>query len=276
MGGKYKLLPQILPLFPKKIRTFVDVFAGGGNVGINVSSDYLILNDNLIHLIELYRFIRKNKKNDIIYYIENKIKKLSLTQSNLEGYLELRDQYNKYKKPLDLFILSAFSFNHQIRFNNSHQFNTPFGKDRSSFNQTMKNNLLKFIDCLQKENVEIFNLSFELLNYDSLNNNDLVYCDPPYLITTGTYNDGKRGFKGWGEDEERQLLELLNSLNKRNVRFALSNVLEHKGKENELIKEWLLENKYKLHDLNHNYNNSSYNTRKNGKFKSREVLITNY
>ena len=276
MGGKYKLLPQILPLFPKKIRTFVDVFAGGGNVGINVSSDYLILNDNLIHLIELYRFIRKNKKNDIIYYIENKIKELSLTQSNLEGYLELRDQYNKYKKPLDLFILSAFSFNHQIRFNNSHQFNTPFGKDRSSFNQTMKNNLLKFIDCLQKENVEIFNLSFELLNYDSLNNNDLVYCDPPYLITTGTYNDGKRGFKGWGEDEERQLLELLNSLNKRNVRFALSNVLEHKGKENELIKEWLLENKYKLHDLNHNYNNSSYNTRKNGKFKSREVLITNY
>ena len=34
-GGKYKLLPQILPLFPKEIDCFVDLFCGGCNVGIN-------------------------------------------------------------------------------------------------------------------------------------------------------------------------------------------------------------------------------------------------
>lgn len=28
-GGKYKLLPQIFPLFPSKINTFVDLFGGG-------------------------------------------------------------------------------------------------------------------------------------------------------------------------------------------------------------------------------------------------------
>ena len=27
-GGKYKLLPQLIPLFPKKIHTFVDLFCG--------------------------------------------------------------------------------------------------------------------------------------------------------------------------------------------------------------------------------------------------------
>ena len=42
IGGKYKILPQILPLFPSRIRTFVDLFCGGCNVGINVSADRTI------------------------------------------------------------------------------------------------------------------------------------------------------------------------------------------------------------------------------------------
>lgn len=276
IGGKYKLLSQILPLFPRKIGTFVDVFAGGGNVGINVDSEKLILNDNLTYLIDLYIHIRNNAKQDILDYIEKRISELNLSQTNELGYLELRKQYNIDKHPIDLFILSAFSFNHQIRFNNSHQFNTPFGKNRSSFNSNMRKNLLEFIDCLQKNNVEILNLSFEQLDYDSLNETDLVYCDPPYLITTGTYNDGKRGFKGWGNNEELKLLDLLNSLNQRNIKFALSNVLEHKNKTNTLLYDWVIENNYYIHNLNYNYSNSSYNTNKKGKFSSREVLITNY
>lgn len=31
-GGKYKLLPQLLELFPKQVNTFVDLFAGGGEM----------------------------------------------------------------------------------------------------------------------------------------------------------------------------------------------------------------------------------------------------
>lgn len=31
-GGKYKLLPQLLELFPKQVNTFVDLFAGGGGM----------------------------------------------------------------------------------------------------------------------------------------------------------------------------------------------------------------------------------------------------
>lgn len=276
MGGKYKLLPQLLPLFPNDIRVFVDVFAGGGNVGINVNAEKLVLNDNLIYLIDFYKYIKQKSKSDIIFFIENRIEKLNLSQNNLNGYLELRKQYNENKNPIDLFVLAAFSFNHQIRFNNSHKFNTPFGKERSSFNPNMKKNLLGFIDRLQKNNIELSCLSFEDFNFDNLNEKDLVYCDPPYLITTGTYNDGKRGFSGWGESDEIKLLNMLDDLNNKNIKFALSNVLEHKGKENKLLCDWVSCNRYNLYDLNYNYNNSSYNTNKNGRFKSREVLITNY
>lgn len=120
IGGKYRLLPQILPLFPEKIDTFVDVFSGGFNVGINVCANKLILNDNLTYLIELFDFMKNNDLQEIIDYIENRILELGLSKTNENAYLELRKQYNQQKHPLDLFVLTAFSFNHQIRFNNKH------------------------------------------------------------------------------------------------------------------------------------------------------------
>ncbi|MFZ7269269.1 DNA adenine methylase [Avibacterium volantium] len=278
MGGKFKLLKQITPLFPKGIDTFVDLFAGGVNVGINVPSKKLIINDNLTYLIELYRYFKLNSKQYILEYIEKRILEFDLSKENQEGYLRLRKEYNNKKRPLDLFVLTAYSFNHQIRFNNSHEFNTPFGKNRSSYNEKMRGNLISFIDSLHKKEVEIYNLSFESFNYEILSYDDLVYCDPPYLVTTGTYNDGRRGFKGWGEKEDIELLNILDNLNERNIKFSLSNVLEHKGKSNYILKDWLLKNKnkYKIHDLCFNYNNSSYNIKRNEVFITREVLITNY
>ena len=62
-GGKYKLLPQILPHFPKEIETFVDLFCGGCNVGINVKAKKHIYNDADEHLLYLYNNI------SIFYYI---------------------------------------------------------------------------------------------------------------------------------------------------------------------------------------------------------------
>ena len=44
-GGKYKLLNQILPLFPKDINTFVDLFTGGCSVAVNVNANKIIAND---------------------------------------------------------------------------------------------------------------------------------------------------------------------------------------------------------------------------------------
>lgn len=91
------------------------------------------------------------------------------------------------------------------------------------------------------------------------------------MITTGSYNDGNRGFKDWGEEEERQLYKLLDGLNERNIKFALSNVLSHKGQMNEILSEW--SRAYNVIHLNNSYANSSYNTKRGG---SDEVLILNY
>lgn len=276
IGGKYKLLPQILPLFPKRIRTFIDLFCGGANVGMNVKSKKVVFNDNLSYLIDLYRAFQTIPKAEILQHIENRISDLALSMTNEEGYLALRNLYNNQRNPLDLFVLTAYSFNHQIRFNNSHLFNNPFGRDRSSFNNRMRNNLIDFLDKLNVSDVSFSCENFDRFNLSELTGEDFLYCDPPYLITTGTYNDGKRGFSGWNEEEERKLLSILKVVDENGLRFALSNVLIHKGKTNDILIEWVNENKYNVFHLNKDYSNSSYHTIDRGKTVSDEVLITNY
>lgn len=277
IGGKTKILDQILPLFPKEIDNFIDLFAGGCNVGINANAKKVHFNDNLTYLIEMYKTFQKNDLDTTISHITNRIKEFNLSLSNDEGYKKMREKYNKEKNSLDLFVLIAFSFNHQIRFNNKHEFNNPFGRERSSFNDSMKQNLENFIIKLKETNIGFSNVCFNNFDFTFLENNDFVYCDPPYLITTGTYNDGKRGFKGWTEKEEKELLKILDNLDSQKINFALSNVLEHKGKSNDILKSWVASNSnYKINFIDFNYSNSNYQTLVRDKKASIEVLITNY
>ncbi|MDR1653240.1 MAG: Dam family site-specific DNA-(adenine-N6)-methyltransferase [Prevotellaceae bacterium] len=274
IGGKTKLLPQLLPLFPREINNFVDLFCGGCNVGINTEAKKLFFNDNLIFLIDMYKAFIDNSLNKTLWHIDSRISKFELSLTNENGYKELRNTYNSEKNPLDLFVLVAFSFNHQIRFNNNHEFNNPFGRERSCYNPAMKENLINFIICLKENEVNFEAKDFENYDFTNLKSDDFVYCDPPYLITCGTYNDGKRGFKGWSEKEEKNLLCKLDELDKRNIKFALSNVLEHKEKENVILKNWVLKNDYHVNYLNYDYSNCNYQVK--DKEKSVEVLITNY
>ncbi len=276
IGGKYKLLPQILKFFPKDINSFVDLFCGGCNVGVNVNADSVVFNDNLIYLIDLYRSLKSTDIDQIMDHIHSRITDLGLSLTNTEGYIRLRSLYNLDKNPLDLFVLVAFSFNHQIRFNSAHQFNNPFGKERSCYNQSMERNLRRFVDRIQSMNCSFSSSDFDKYDISNLSCRDFVYCDPPYLITTGTYNDGKRGFTGWSVKEERQLLAMLDFLNSQNVKFALSNVLTHKGKTNTLLIDWVSRNGYRVEHLAKSYANSSYHTIDRRFSSSDEVLILNY
>ena len=271
IGGKYKLLPQLIEFFPEKINTFVDLFSGGFNVGINVDCNKVICNDMNTFIIDLYKELYSKPIDETLNKITGRINEYGLSKENEEAFKKFRDYYNKTKEPIDLYTLSCYSFNYQFRFNNNKEYNNPFGRNRSQFSDNMKSNLILFTEKLKSMNVEFLSKPFDKVDLSKLNSEDFVYCDPPYLITTGSYNDGNRGFKDWKEEEEIQLYKVLDELNKRKVKFALSNVIEHKGKENILLKEW--SKKYKTIYLTSDYSNSSYNTKRD---KSIEVLIINY
>lgn len=271
IGGKYKLLNQIVPLFPNDINKFVDLFAGGLNVGVNINAKEIFSNDINNYVIEILRVFRETDTQEVLNHIENRIHEFDLSKTNENGFLRFREFYNKTKQPLDLYTLICYSFNYQFRFNNSHEYNNPFGRNRSQFSNELKRKLILFIESLKSKDIQFSTFEFDKFNFKDFGKNDLVYCDPPYLITTGSYNDGNRGFKDWNENQEIKLLNLLDNLNEIGVKFALSNVLTHKGKENRILIPWA--KKYNVHSLNHNYSNSSHNTKKG---ESEEVFITNY
>ena len=270
-GGKYKLLKQILPLFPDNINgRFIDLFCGGLDITINTKAKKIIANDINRKVIEIYQEMKKYETEALISYIEDKISVFSLTIENTEGYNKFRDYYNKTHYPIDLFILICYSFNHQVRFNKDGNFNMPFGKNRSYFNETLKKNLINFHNIIKENNIVFTNTSFLSLKPEKLNESDFVYCDPPYLITCATYNEQD----GWNETLEKQLYELLDKLNEKNIKFAVSNVLYNKGKENEILKEWC--EKYNVYHLDKTYSNCSYHAIDRDKNTTDEVLVTNY
>lgn len=139
----------------------------------------------------------------------------------------------------------------------------------SSFNPTLREKFITFVQRLQSMEIQFSSKDFRELDLDTLGENDFVYCDPPYLITVASYNENG----GWGEQAERDLLDKLDALDKAGVKFGLSNVFESKGKENTILKEWA--KGYTVHYLDHTYSNCSYH-KKDKQSKDIEVFITNY
>lgn len=290
-GGKSKLLPQILPLFPDDINTFVDIFCGGANVGINVNASRVIYNDNNSDLIGLYKVFQKNDFDTVRREIERIIREYDLSDSmeygysrygcesgsglgkyNKERYLKLRQDFNQKSRKDEeyyylLFTLIIYGFNNQIRFNRKGEFNLPVGK--RDFNSSIRKNLRRFIEALHNQDSEFLTKDFRQIRPDSLRSGDFVYCDPPYLITTASYNESN----GWTPEDERDLLGYLDELDNNDIKFALSNVTHHKGRTNDLLLDWVA--KYNKHILNFDYNNSNYHGKNTDK-DTVEVLITNY
>jgi DNA adenine methylase Dam len=271
VGGKYKLLPQILPLFPDKIDTFIDLFCGGCNVGINVNANKIICNDIEAHVIDLLNSLNQLSSKEALHILKNTINTYKLSKINEEGFKKIRKDYNCGKTTWNIFYaMITNAFNYQIRFNKNGEYNMPFGRNRSSFNPTLEKRFVKFGNKLKDINIKFTNNNYKTLDINKLNKNDFIYCDPPYLISCASYNENN----GWNEEKDNLLLHILDKINKNNVKFALSNVLESKGKSNDILKDW--SKKYNIYHLNNTYSNCNYHTKNKSKNSSDEVLITNY
>lgn len=294
-GGKYKLLPQILPLFPQEIDTFVDLFCGGGNVGINAKCQSVWFNDLDSHVIGMLETFANGSISNILDVIYETIETyelslvskfgyehyncdsgVGLSSYNRVPYMNLRTIFNRLSSTdsdyyLILYVLVVYAFNNQIRFNKKGEFNLPVGK--RDFNSAMQDKLVAFVDKLHNINCQFTSFDFRTFDISLLGQKDFVYVDPPYLITCASYNENG----GWNETIEHQLLEFLDKLNDNHIKFALSNVLTNKGKTNLILSEWIHKQQkhYTCYHLNNSYRNSNYHIL-DRKSVSDEILITNY
>lgn len=292
-GGKYKLLNQIIPIFPKNLDLFVDLFSGGANVGVNVNAKRIVCVDKQKEIIRVMDLFKKYEDGYIIDKLEKIIDKYNLSNSLLNGYetykctsdkglgsynkskyLDLRNDYNSMvedsvEKDFLFLTLVIYGFNNQIRFNSSGEFNMPVGK--RDFNNSIRKNLKSFITKLKTKNIEFINSDFREFAIETTDNT-LVYCDPPYFLGTASYNENG----GWTDKDEIDLLNYLSILDQNGVKFALSNVIEHKGEKNIILDSWIKEHNYIVHIIDSNYNNSNYHKQEGNVLKTIEVLVTNY
>lgn len=274
IGNKYRIINELTALFPRKINIFVDLFCGGGDVSINTRASHIYANDINYHVIDIMKTIQSMPITEVLKYIDDTIRRWNLSKDSKENYLHFRDYYNSSNRnPLDLYVLMCYSFNFQFRFNSKHEFNNPFGQNRSHFSANMRSNLVAFSQ--QIKDIVFSSLDFREFDFSLLKNGDMVYADPPYLLSCGSYNDGKRGFRGWTVDDDLKLMEILQRLHERGVHFALSNVVEHKGSRHHFLENWVERNRFVMHDIGVDYNNCNYQN-KNKNAVTREVVVTNY
>jgi len=268
-GGKYKILPQIIPLFPKDILYFLDLFGGGGNVCANVDANCIIYNDINTKVVEILRTIKTTAIDEALTYIDSLIHKYGLTKEDTEGFNRIRADYNSSieKNPLMLYTIICYAFNYQVRFNSKGEYNMPFGKSRSSFNPVLREKFIAFSETLHKKSMLFHNDDFRIPAQEITGNNNFMYCDPPYLNSTATYNEQA----GWTEKDEKDLREILVNSARRGLRWALSNNVA----VNTTLLSWANEHKFNVHYINNSYGNSNYH-KKDKSDKDIEVLITNY
>lgn len=284
MGNKERLIKKgLVDLFPKNINKFVDLFCGSGIVSMNVKAKHHILNDYNPTIIDLLKFFKENDADNIIADIAEVVRNHELLKgynkndkSVSEEYKELakvnynnfREHYNKTNKSiLNLYILSYYCNNNNIRFNKSGEFNMPIGNQRFNIEQHSK----KIIDgCkfLSKSNVKLSNKSYIDLKLNKLSSNDFVYLDPPYLNTLAIYNEQQ----GWSIEDDYQLFALCEDLTNRGIKWAMSNVFENKGAVNQHLIDWTQKNNYYVH----HFDNFTYMSCGKGNAKTDEVVIMNY
>ena len=289
VGDKYKLIEEISSYFPDDIEKFVEPFVGGGSVFMNIDARKFYLNDIDVNVIALHKFLCKsaNKRTEFFSLIESLIAVYGISYSYTEDRIpvELKRQYKKtyyakYNKEAYgqmkrdfnessvadlyvLYLLLIYGFNRMLRFNKNGDFNLPVGN--VDFNANVVNALEAYFMQVISKKPKWFNIDYkDFLQKIRLSEKDFVYLDPPYLITFSEYN------KLWNEQDEIELLQLLDSLNKRRIRFAISNVTHYKGRCNNLFIDWAC--KYNVHPIKSNYISYHDNSTK----QISEVLITNY
>ena len=289
VGDKYKLIEELKTFFPDDIRHFVEPFVGGGSAFMNVDAEDYILNDIDANVIRLHQMLCEWSlhREELIRFFEETAARYGLSFSFLEdpvpesmkaeypktyfaeynrnGYNRLRSDYN-HSDPKDariLYLLLIFGFNRMLRFNAHGDFNVPVGN--VDFNKNVFDALGDYFDKVSHSYIEWSSQDFRLfLRGLDLNHEDLVYLDPPYLITFSEYN------KIWDGQTEVALLDILDELNEAGIRFAISNVTHYKGRINDAFLDWA--HRYQIHPVHSNYISYHDNTIK----KFNEILVTNY
>lgn len=265
-GIKTKLVSWIKAIIPDDFNGYwIEPFMGSGVVAFNLMPKKAILADTNPHLINFYKAIKEEKINASIVkiFLENEGKILEETKG--EYYYTVRQRFNEEQNPLDFLFLNRACFNGMIRFNNQGKFNVPFCKKPQRFAKAyitkICNQVQAISSLLKMGDYQIICQDFST-TIAMAKDEDLIYCDPPYI---DRYNDY---YNGWQEKDEYKLSELLKSVK---TNFIMSTWHSNSYRENNYLS--LIWSDYYCLTRQHFYHLGGKEINRNPML---EALITNF
>lgn len=222
VGGKRQLLDTLRPLLPKTISKYCEPFVGGGAMLFDLQPKKALVNDINSDLILVYTVIRDN--------VDELIQRLEQFENTSEMFYSVRDwdrDLEKYEALSDVeraarvIYLNKTCYNGLYRVNNAGEFNSPFGnyKNPNIVNAPVLRAVNAYFNTAE--------ITFSSVDYAELLKNvrrgTFVYLDPPYdpVSDTSSFTGYARG--GFTKDDQIRLRECCDELNRRGVRFMLSN-----------------------------------------------------
>lgn len=195
-GGKRWLIPSIIPRWePHARRRLVEFCCGGLAVALGLLPRRALLNDANPHLINLYQWVKRgleitiDARNDEDVYYTNRDRFNHLIRNGEEESNEAAQLF---------YYLNRTCYNGLCRFNQSGEFNVPFG--------TFSNGMT------YAEDFHIYRELFSRWNFTNLDfadvqvtPEDFIYADPPYDVDFTTYRAG-----GFSWDDQVRLAQLLS------------------------------------------------------------------
>jgi DNA adenine methylase len=215
VGGKTSLLPELLRHVPDRLRRYHEPFVGGGALFFAVAPRRATLSDSNGELVHCYRQVR-----DDVYSVLDA----------LARHVYDRDHYHKIRalEPRQLtpaaraarFIyLNKTCFNGLWRVNRAGRFNVPIGRYKNPrFHDP--STLISAHQALR--GVDVLHAQFEEA-LARAHPGDFVYLDPPYDPVSATSSFASYTADGFSWDDQKRLARSCIALNRRGVRFLLSN-----------------------------------------------------
>ena len=215
VGGKTSLLPELLRHVPARIRRYHEPFVGGGALFFAVAPRRAVLSDNNAELVHCYRQVR-----DDVHGVLDVLSRHVYEKDHFQAIRALDPQRLAPAERAARFIyLNKTCFNGLWRVNRSGRFNVPFGRYT---NPRFHHPEALTAASRSLRGVELLHLPFEEALADA-RGGDFVYLDPPYDPVSATSSFASYTADGFTWDDQKRLARACIALNRRGVRFLLSN-----------------------------------------------------
>lgn len=223
VGGKRQLLDVIRPLVPD-YSTYYEPFVGGGALLFDLQPQKAVINDSNEELINVYNVIRDYPDLLILALQRHKEKNCKDYYYKVRSLDRDTDEYmqmSNVERAARIIYLNKTCYNGLFRVNNAGEFNSPWGKYKNPniINETTIRAINKYFNRVQI----IIKCEDYKKAFTDMKQGDFVYLDPPYMpISSTSYFTGYTA-EGFGEEAQIELHELCASLDKKGIKFLLSN-----------------------------------------------------